>query len=232
MSAVVYKGVAIPPVRKFPGEPDSGRKGNSDTGERIELISRFIRLFGVGSIRALCADREFIGSGWFGWLRYQGVPVCIRIRKNQYITDSAGVAKQGSVLFRDLKPGESRILRGCRKVGDVSVYISGMKLSDGELLIVAGFDNPETASETYAGRWQIETMSACLKTKGFRFEDTHLTDLCRIDRLPGIVTIAFVWAYPVGDHLDGINPVHIKKRPDIGQKVSSDTDMIISEKSL
>ena len=47
MLAVVHKGVAIPLLRKFPGEPDSGKKGNSDTGERIELISRFIGLFGA-----------------------------------------------------------------------------------------------------------------------------------------------------------------------------------------
>ena len=112
------------------------------------------------------------------------------------------------------------------------MYISGMKLSDGELLIVASFDNPETALETYAERWQIETMFASLKTKGFRFESTHLRDLERIDKLLGIVTISFVWAYLVGDHLDGINPVHIKKRSDIGQKVSSDTDLIIFAESL
>jgi len=232
MLAVVYKGVAIPLCWKFLGESDSGKKGNSDTGERIELMTRFIRLFGVGRIGALCADREFIGSEWFGWLRSKGIRIFIRIRENQYITDSAGVAKQGSVLFRDLKSGESRILRARRKLGDVSVFISGMKLSDGELLIVASFDHPETALETYAKRWQIETMFACLKTKGFRFEDTHLTDLCKIDRLLGIVSIAFVWAYLVGDQLNEIVPIHIKKLSDIGQKVSSDTDLIISEKSL
>lgn len=232
MLAVVYKGVAIPLLWKFLGEADSGKKGNSDTGERIGLITGFIRLFGVGRIGALCADREFIGSEWFGWLRSQGIRICIRIRENQYITDSAGVAKQGSVLFRDLKPGESRILSGFRKVGDVSVYISGMKLPDGKFLIVVSSDNPETALETYAKRWQIETMFACLKTKGFRFEDTHLTDLCRIDKLLGIVTIAFVWAYLVGDELNEIKPVHIKKLSDTGQKVFSDTDTITFAKFL
>lgn len=232
MLAVVYKNVAIPLLWNFLGESDVGKKGNSDTGERIGLITRFIRLFGAGRIAALCADREFIGNEWFGWLRSQGIRICIRIRENQYITDSAGIAEPGRILFRDLKCGESRILRGCRKVGDVSAYISGMKLPDGELLIVASFDEPETALETYAKRWQIETMFACLKTKGFRFEDTHLTDLCRIDRLLGIVTIAFVWAYLVGDHLNEINPVHIKKLSDIGQKASSDTDMIICAESL
>jgi len=226
MPAVVYKGVAIPLLRKFPGEADSGKKGNSDTGERIGLITGFIRLSGVGRIGALCADREFIGSERSGRLRSQSIRICIRIRENQYITDSAGAAEQGRVLFRDPKPGESRILSGFRKVGDVSVYISGMKLPDGEFLIVAGSDNPETASETYAERWQIGTMSACLKTEGFGFENTHLTDLCRIDRLLCIVTTASVWAYPVGDELDEINPVHIKKLPDTGQKVFSDTDTI------
>ncbi len=232
MSAVVYKGVGIPLLWKFLGEPDCGKKGNSDTGERIELITCFIRLFGAGRIRALCADREFIGSRWFGWLRSRGIRICIRIRENQHITDSGGVEKNGRVLFRNLKSGESRILRGRRKIGDVSVFISGMKLSDGALLIVASFDNPGIALQTYAERWQIETMFACLKTKGFRFEDTHLTDLRRIDKLLGIVTIAFVWAYLIGDHLDAINPVHIKKRSAIGQKVYSGTGTIIFAESL
>lgn len=230
--AVVYKGVAIPLLWKILGNPDSGKKGNSDTGERIELMMRFIRLFGISRIVSLCADREFIGSEWFRWLESHGIRICIRIRENQYITDSEGVSEPGRVLFRDLKPGGSRILRGRRKIGDVSVYISGMKLPDGKFLIVASSDNPEIALETYAKRWQIETMFACLKTKGFRFENTHLTDLGRIDRLLGIVTVAFVWAYLVGDHLDDINPVHIKKLSVTGQKVSSDTDTIISAKSL
>lgn len=232
MVAVAYKGVAIPLLWKFLGEPDTGKKGNSDTGDRIELMSRFIRLFGAGRIAALCADREFIGSERFGWLHSQGIRIFIRVRENRYITDSKGIAVRGSVLFRDLKSGESRILIDRRKIGDVSVYISGMRLPDGEFLIVAGFDNPEIAPETYAQRWQIETMSACLKTEGFGFEDTHLTDLRRIDKLPGIVCVAFVWAYLVGEQLDEIQPIHIKKLSVIGQKVSSDTDLIISEKFL
>jgi len=62
MSAVVHKGAAIPLLRKFPGEPDSGKKGSSDTGERIGLMTRFIRLSGARHIGALCADSEFIGS--------------------------------------------------------------------------------------------------------------------------------------------------------------------------
>ncbi len=28
----------------------------------------------------------------------------------------------------------------------------------------------------YRRRWEIETMFGCLKTRGFRMEDTHITD--------------------------------------------------------
>ena len=55
MLAVVYKGVAIPLLWKFPGEADSGKKGSSDTGERIGLITGFIRFCGAYR-NALCGS--------------------------------------------------------------------------------------------------------------------------------------------------------------------------------
>lgn len=40
-----------------------------------------------------------------------------------------------------------------------------------------------------------------MKTSGFNLEDTHLTDIERIEKLVAIVTIAFCWAYLVGIYL-------------------------------
>jgi len=40
-----------------------------------------------------------------------------------------------------------------------------------------------------------------MKTSGFNLEDTHLTDIKRIEKLAAIVTIAFCWAYLVGIYL-------------------------------
>jgi hypothetical protein len=37
-----------------------------------------------------------------------------------------------------------------------------------------------------------------LKSSGFNIEDTHLTDLKRVEKLFSIVMAAFVWAYVVG----------------------------------
>ena len=40
-----------------------------------------------------------------------------------------------------------------------------------------------------------------MKTSGFNIEDTHLTDIDRIEKLVALVTIAFCWAYLVGIYL-------------------------------
>lgn len=213
MLAVAYKGVAVPLLWKFlikKDNQDVGKKGNSNTEERKELMERFARLFGKERIEAIVADREFVGNPWFLWLKENDMNIVIRIRKNQQVTNSRGIFTRASHLFRNLKIGESRILRGLRKIGDVEVFVCGMKLPGGEYLIVATYEAPEKTLETYAARWQIETMFACLKTRGFRFESTHLRDYDRISKLLGIVAMAFVWAYLIGDSLDRTNPITVK----------------------
>ena len=44
----------------------SDKTGNSNTGERIPPINRFIELFGVKKIDGYLADREFIGTELYG----------------------------------------------------------------------------------------------------------------------------------------------------------------------
>lgn len=204
MLAVVYKGVAIPLLWKLltkNHDPDAGKKGSSNTAERKELMEHFIRLFGKERIESVTADREFIGNEWFQWLKENSINIVVRIRENQKVTNSHGVYTRASALFRNLKPGERCILKTLRKIGDTEVFVSGMKCISGEFFIAVTFSDPEKLFEIYAKRWQIETMSVCLRTRGFRFESTHLRDPDRISRLLSIISPAFVWAY-----LDGESP--------------------------
>ncbi len=58
------------------------------------------------------------------------------------------------------------------------IYVSCVKYQkDGktEYLIVASKERNKDAIEEYKVRWQIETMFGCLKSRGFDFEETHLT---------------------------------------------------------
>ncbi len=68
-----YKGVAIPLYWLA-----LNKKGNSDTGERILLINRFIVGFGREKILGLLADREFVGKEWFAYLIKMQIPFDMR----------------------------------------------------------------------------------------------------------------------------------------------------------
>jgi IS4 transposase len=50
---------------------------------------------------------------------------------------------------------------------------------------------PGEATELYRRRWEIETMFAALKSRGFDLEATNRTDPRRVERLIGLLALAF-----------------------------------------
>ena len=113
---------------------------------------------------SLLADREFIGDAWLAWLQEKAIPFHIRIRSNIKIANTRGRMVKARELFRDLKPGESRILYNARRLSEARKPRPGpsssprFHLKTGELLIVVTNDAPEEALAIYAQRWQIETL--------------------------------------------------------------------------
>ena len=71
-----------------------------------------------------------------------------------------------------------------------------------EFCIVISFNKPEESLEKYAKRWQIETLFKAFKSSGFNLEDTHVTQMDRIEKLVLLVMLAFVWCYKIGDYID------------------------------
>jgi hypothetical protein len=87
-----------------------------------------------------------------------------------------------------------------------------MRLDDGEFLFVASSGAPQAeALDAYADRWQVETLFGCLKTRGFNFEDTHLTDPERLSKMMGLLALAFAWVYRTGGALHDENQPVPKK---------------------
>jgi hypothetical protein len=96
---IVYKGVAF--LLLFHVMP---KFGNSSTRERIDLINRFIQLFGSDSIECLLADREFVGHRWLEYLNNLCIEYYIRIRENFWIEIPGNVhLVKASWLFNHLK---------------------------------------------------------------------------------------------------------------------------------
>lgn len=204
--AVVYRGAAIP-VYWLP----LNKRGNSNSRERIVLLKRFVDQFGRGRIKGLLADREFIGDEWFGWLLSQKIPFTIRIRNNCYTTNAQGERVRVDQLCYTLKPGEKRIIQNARPLGEHPVYLSGLRLSDGELLIVASDHFDSQAIQVYGLRWEIETLFGCLKGRGFKLEETRVVGYLRIKKLLVLPVIAFCWTHKIGEWKhDCVLPIKVK----------------------
>lgn len=195
---VIYKGMSFPLLWTVLGD----KRGNSDQEERIALIERFIRLFGIEAIAFLTADREFIGDVWWQFLIQHRIRFFIRMRANMQVA----VAHKGVVkafwLFHNLPFNTAYCYPKIVQVKGNWVYLSGMKYINQEgkieYLIVASFEKNDEALDFYKQRWQIETMFKAFKTAGFDIETTHLTKYDRLDKLLMLVALAFVWAYKVG----------------------------------
>ena len=217
--AVIYHGLSFPLMFKM-----LPKAGNSNTKERIELIERFIHLFGTQALDCLTADREFIGDQWIKYLNDQHIRYYIRIRENFWVLQPHNGKKvKASWLFSNLRLNSCRVNDRIVYVNNQLCYISGSKVKNKqgkpELQIIISFSNPQDALEIYKERWQIETAFKGLKSSGFNIEHTHLTDIERIEKLFALVTVAYTWAYVVGDYLHRyVKPIQIKKH---GKKAKS-----------
>jgi hypothetical protein len=205
--AIVYKGIAVPIYWLV-----LNKQGNSNQRERIALLQRFIRQFGRHKILGVLADREFIGDQWWQWLSGNGIPYLIRMKENQLLTTNQSYSKKVENLFRDLKPGKDRQLRKRQRIGTQWIWLSGLKLESGELLILASNMRFQQPLETYALRWEIENLFQSLKGRGFHLEETRLTRYYRIKKVMALQAIAFCWAHKTGEWKhQAVKPLKIKK---------------------
>lgn len=76
-----------------------------------------------------------------------------------------------------------------------------------EPMIVASNKTFKDAVSLYQKRWEIETLFGCLKSRGFRMEDTHITAPEKIDKLLFVLAIAFCWSYKLGIIKDSEKPI-------------------------
>ncbi len=212
---IVYEGIAFPIIWTLL----DNKGGSSNTKNRIDLIEKFISIFGKERIECLLCDREFIGNQWVYYLKnILKINFCIRIKEKEFINKKDGKKSHVKNFFRNLRKGETTSLNGRRLLWGHHLYIAGAKSEKGDLIIVITDKDKDLAIPNYIRRWEIETFFKCLKSSGFNLEDTHLRHLKRISNLFGLLAIAFCWAYLSGDLESKRKPIKIKKH---GRKAKS-----------
>ncbi len=185
------------------------RRGNSDTGQRIALMQRYLALFGASSIDLLLADREFVGAEWLEFLCKNNIPFAIRLKEGMRVhpnthakpcTFTSLLRRYGGGTWTGRLQGMTTELR-----------FKGRRLGNGDALVIAtNTGNPGRAMHAYRKRWGIESLFGDCKTRGFNIEDTHITDPAKLDTLLGVVALAMAWAYRCA--------TAIKARTDIARK--------------
>lgn len=194
---ISWRGTAIPLVWKL-----LNKKGQSNVSERIALLDELLCLLTQeqrSKIHYVIMDREFGSGEWITALKKRSLGFIIRIRVD------ARVRKAASLKDRAAKElfvcPYFKVLRKPRVVFGHRLFIGGQQLSEKEFLILVSANRLEHRGRLYAERWGIEVFFGCCKSRGFNFEDTHLTKLERINTLTYLLALAFIWAFKMGEFL-------------------------------
>lgn len=206
MLSICYEGIAIPLFWRL-----LKKAGNTTAKEQIELLSRFINAFGKASIQGVLGDREFPNKALIAWLVAEDIPFYLRIKGNIDICIGKKKFKTSSQLFNHLAPYQQQVFGMNVHVFGQSLYLAGSKNSRENLMIIVTNRSPKNAIACYLRRWEIETLFAALKTKGWRFEDTRVTQPKRIEKLLVLLALGFVWAHRIGEWKASIKPIPLKK---------------------
>ncbi len=212
--SITYKSLSIPVFWTVLDE-----KGCSDNAERREILEKFIAQFGIESIRFVTADREFCSKEWLAFLIQKKIAYRLRIKANHQITNARGELIRAARLCRTLKIGERLELKGVRKLWNKRVYAAVCKKADGDNVLIISSEQSGKILIEYGERWKIETLFGVLKTRGFRLEDTHLTETERVSKLLSLLTIAVSWAILAGELESQAKPLKIKKHGNLEKSI-------------
>lgn len=208
--SIAHEGVAIPIHWIM-----LNKAGNSTGDEQIQLINWFVNRFGTQCVEGLLADREFANKKLFSWLIKQKIPFYIRIKENTHIK----LFKQSK--HSNLKKLFKKVHNKKRNYYPYSIFIWGLRLNvaagrseSGELLIVVTNADVKNAVPIYLRRWEIECLFQCLKGRGFRFEETHITDQEKLSKLISILAVGVAWAIKVGEWRNINEPIRMNQHHD------------------
>ena len=196
MVSALYNGFSVPLCWSL-----LDKKGNSNQGERRDLVKRLIEILGPGKISYIIGDREFGGVHWYKYLNDNQITFIIRVKENQKV--KCGDRK---ISVRSIIKSHARNGRQCSKkvyvYGGLYLYVCGFRFRNDngklEYLILLSQKQIKNISEVYGQRWQIENMFRNMKSNGFNMEQTHLKEDSRIDTLIGLIALSYVWLIKLG----------------------------------
>lgn len=205
---IAHEGIAFPVAWKV-----LPKGGGSGAGSHIQVLERFLSVVDPESIQAVLADREFISVEWITRLQEREIPFSIRLRSDRRVgLSEEGPALPARMFARAVALGTEEVLEDRHLFGEdgekvetnvkTNVVVRRIASDEAEepfLILTTWKLDPTGASTLYRKRWEIETLFAALKSRGYDLEETHLTEPDRIQRLIGLLSLTFAWTHIVGE---------------------------------
>ncbi|MCY1704318.1 IS4 family transposase [Deinococcus sp. SL84] len=180
--------------------------GNSHTYARMWLVLKLLRVLPAKRWQGLVADREFIGAEWFRFLRRQGIKRAIRIRHSDMLDDM-----NGKEWFKHVQHGYFHEIDEKVFVFGELMRVVATRSSTGDLVIIATDFSARKTWKLYKQRWSIECTFSSFKKRGFDLERTGMTERSRLQRLFGLVTLAWMFCLRLGVWLSQTHPIPVLK---------------------
>lgn len=202
LAVTVYvKGVGVP----IWFDLLDNKGGNSNTGDRIDVLKKIIHLFGAKRIKCIYGDREFIGEHWIKYLQKEKISFCLRIKQDAIIK-MPGQTRGRSAdkwMYKRTRYLQDAYVYGVK----VNVILKPLKTlkkngQPDQLILITDRKADKVAMDSYRGRWSIEVFFQCLKSRGFNLEQTHVVKPDRLRKLFAVVCLAFVVCLATGIHKD------------------------------
>ena len=210
--SIIVNGVGLPIAWRM--LPKSTKRGNSRHFHRVAIMQEVLTILPATEIRALTMDREFVGGGWLAWLRLMEVAYVVRVKANAIVSGhpaswwcERGRWKKHAAQLHEVFGGQ--------------VHFAAKRIPNGRdafLAVISHGFQGEEALDLYRMRWGIESLFSHLKKRGYQFEDTHMTKGCRIEKLMGVLAVAFALCYQWGRKLEAAAGV---KRKSHGHRAKS-----------
>jgi hypothetical protein len=105
------------------------KAGSSNAQERIDLMERFLSLFGPGAVRFIALDREFgTSKRWMQWLAQRGLDFRLHLCVSTQLSSGAAQPAPVGRLFGGLRPAQALQPRGARRLFGVRVRVAARKV--------------------------------------------------------------------------------------------------------
>lgn len=194
--SLVYKGRALP----LGWLVVKAEKGHLAQALHIKLLKQVYPLIPKGTAVAFLGDGEFDGIRLLRRLDYYGWHYVVRTAKNSQIWLDDTTRYPLSSL--KVAPGQLISLPqvAFSKIGYLAVTaIAVWQTTYAEpLYLITNLDLVPEAVQLYKLRFRIETFFSDQKSRGFRIDQSHLSDPARLERLLLAACLAYLWVVYLG----------------------------------